>query len=119
METITFKDGTAYEYTAVRSKGNQLIQGTMREVLDIDFSADTADFLLLKTLSQNTAALSEFTLTEGEQTFVHYNYTIPVALKQDLQANIITLSLAQMAAVELQVQELQLALAEIGGAING
>lgn len=104
MATITFKDGTVFDYTAVNAIPKEIIQGVFRNKLEVVFPAETVDIEAVRVVAKNAFALSEFTLQTDEGTFTHYGYNIVHSISENLQNGTISLILAEISAVEKQAE---------------
>lgn len=104
---VTFANGTQLETMAVYG-GSMSFQGAQRSTLEIVTAADSITLDAAKGLWQNAAATAEMTVSDGAETSVHLNYTLPVELKANTLngVDVVRIKLAQKSVLEL-IQEKQ------------
>lgn len=128
---IKFQDGTTLDVLAVNGKSVYL-QGAQRDALEIQIAKDTTingvpAFDALDMLTASTANTAKLTLINGEQQYVHDNYSIraELALKPvvitpatgsdpEVTEDRLCVTLAQLTYGELQLAEQAQAIDALG-----
>lgn len=124
---VTFANGTQLQTIAVYG-GSMSFQGAQRSTLEIVAAADGITLDAAKALWQNAAATVEMTVSDGAETSVHLNYTLPVELKANALdgVDVVRIKLAQRSALELaqakqaqDIEDANVALCELAELIAG
>lgn len=124
---VTFANGTQLQTIAVYGD-SMSFQGAQRSTLEIVASADSITLDAAKALWQNASATAEMTVSDGAETSVHLNYTLPVELKaNELDGvDVVRIKLAQKSTLELaqakqaqDIEDANVALCELAGLIAG
>lgn len=124
---IQFKNGVHFDTIAVYG-GSMTFQSANRETLEFRVLEESADFNSVRAIFTDEDALSEITVSEGEVSSLHLNYTLPVelALREVDGASVWCVKLAQKSALELaldrqaaDINDTQLALIELASLVSG
>ena len=115
---IKFNDGTVLDALAVNGK-SVYIQGGQRDALEIQLARDAMPFDALDALTADSANTSKLTLIDGENQYVHDNYSIraELALKPvvvtpatgsdpEVTEDRLCVTLAQLTYGEIQAEQL-------------
>ena len=104
---VTFANGRQLETIAVYGS-SMSFQNAQRSTLELVVSADKITLDEAKSIWKDATMTAEITITDGNETSVHLNYTLPVELKANSLdgVDVVRIKLAQKSDIEI-VQEKQ------------
>lgn len=99
---VTFANGRQLETIAVYGS-SMSFQNAQRSTLELVVSADKITLDEAKSIWKDAEMTAEITITDGNETSVHLNYTLPVELKANSLdgVDVIRIKLAQKSNIEI------------------
>ena len=99
---VTFANGRQLETIAVYGS-SMSFQNAQRSTLELVVSADKITLDEAKSIWKDAAITAEITITDGNETSVHLNYTLPVELKANSLdgVDVVRIKLAQKSNIEI------------------
>lgn len=99
---VTFANGRQLETIAVYGS-SMSFQNAQRSTLELVVSADKITLDEAKSIWKDAEMTAEITITDGNETSVHLNYTMPVELKANLlnDVDVVRIKLAQKSDLEI------------------
>ena len=99
---VTFANGRQLETIAVYG-ASMNFQNAQRSTLEIVISADNITLDEAKSIWKDAEMTAEITITDGNETSVHLNYTLPVELKANSLdgVDVVRIKLAQKSNIEI------------------
>lgn len=99
---ITFANGRQLETIAVYGS-SMSFQNAQRSTLELVVSADKITLDEAKSIWKDAEMTAEITITDGNETSVHLNYTLPVELKANSLdgVDVVRIKLAQKSDLEI------------------
>lgn len=99
---VTFANGRQLETIAVYGS-SMSFQNAQRSTLELVVSADKITLDEAKSIWKDAEMTAEITITDGNETSVHLNYTLPVELKANSLdgIDVIRIKLAQKSNIEI------------------
>ena len=99
---VTFANGRQLETIAVYGS-SMSFQNAQRSTLELVVSADKITLDEAKSIWKDAEMTAEITITEGNETSIHLNYTLPVELKANSLdgVDVVRIKLAQKSDIEI------------------
>ena len=99
---VTFANGRQLETIAVYGS-SMSFQNAQRRTLELVVSADKITLDEAKSIWKDAEVTAEITITDGNETSVHLNYTLPVELKANSLdgVDVVRIKLAQKSNIEI------------------
>ena len=99
---VTFANGKQLETIAVYGS-SMSFQNAQRRTLELVVSADKITLDEAKSIWKDAEVTAEITITDGNETSVHLNYTLPVELKANSLdgVDVVRIKLAQKSNIEI------------------
>ena len=99
---VTFANGRQLETIAVYGS-SMSFQNAQRSTLELVVSADKITLDEAKSIWKDAEMTTEITITDGNETSVHLNYTLPVELKANSLdgVDVVRIKLAQKSDIEI------------------
>ena len=99
---VTFANGRQLETIAVYGSSISF-QNAQRSTLELVVSADKITLDEAKSIWKDAEMTAEITITDGNETSVHLNYTLPVELKANSLdgVDVVRIKLAQKSNIEI------------------
>ena len=99
---VTFANGRQLETIAVYGS-SMSFQNAQRSTLELVVSADKITLDEAKSIWKDATLTAEITVTDGNETSVHLNYTLPVELKANSLdgVDVVRIKLAQKSDIEI------------------
>ena len=99
---VTFANGRQLETIAVYGS-SMSFQNAQRRTLELVVSADKITLDEAKSIWKDAEMTTEITITDGNETSVHLNYTLPVELKANSLdgVDVVRIKLAQKSDLEI------------------
>lgn len=99
---VTFANGRQLETIAVYGS-SMSFQNAQRSTLELVVSADKITLDEAKSIWKDAEMTAEITITDGNETSVHLNYTLPVELKANSLdgVDVVRIKLAQKSNIEI------------------